>query len=197
MAGIVSKSLRLITHYHPGNKIPPENGTKKFINTCIYNYLFYFCCVKAKKTPTPNFDSIQPSGCVNAKLRRLHRLLNLHYQKAYKPFGLQGTMVPIMFMVGKTPGINQKTIADRLVLGQSTMSRDIQKLCYKNWLVVTKGSDPRHSELYITAEGYKLLEKIAPVWQQMHSKTNTLLGSFNIQLIDQLIAAIQQMPENN
>ncbi|MBX7205342.1 MAG: MarR family winged helix-turn-helix transcriptional regulator [Bacteroidia bacterium] len=149
--------------------------------------------MKSKKPATPQFDSINPTGCVNAKLRRLHRLLNQHYQQAYKPFGLQGTMVPIMFMVGKMPGINQKTLADRLVLDQSTMSRDIQKLYSKGWIAVYKGDDPRNSELYITNEGYKLLEKVAPVWQQLHNRTSSLLGSFNIQLLDQLSLALQQM----
>jgi DNA-binding MarR family transcriptional regulator len=148
--------------------------------------------VKVKKTATPNFDNINPTGCVNAKLRRLHRLLNQQYQKAYKPFGLQGTMVPIMFIVGKMPGTNQKTIAQRLVLDQSTMSRDIQKLQTKGWITVEKGTDPRNSELYVTNEGYKVLEKVAPVWEKMHQQTSALLGSFNIQLIDQLTIAIQQ-----
>lgn len=169
-------------------------GKNRFKYTCIYNYLMYFCGVKVKKPATPRFDNIQPTGCVNAKLRRLHRMLNQHYQKAYKPFGLQGTMVPIMFMVGKNPGINQKTVASRLVLDPSTMSRDIQMLHKKGWLTVNKGADPRHSELYVTTEGYKVLEKVAPVWQELHSKTSALLGTFNIQLIDQLITAIQQLP---
>lgn len=148
--------------------------------------------MKVKKTATPNFDNINPTGCVNAKLRRLHRLLNQQYQKVYKPFGLQGTMVPIMFIVGKMPGTNQKNIAQRLVLDQSTMSRDIQKLQAKGWITVEKGTDPRNSELYVTNEGYKVLEKVAPVWETMHQQTSALLGSFNIQLIDQLTIAIQQ-----
>ena len=102
-------------------------------------------------------------------------------------------MVPIMFITGKNPGINQKTIADRLILDQSTMSRDIKKLEQKGWLTIQRGTDSRNTALFVTPEGYKVLEKVAPVWQKMHEQTSALLGTFSIQFIDQITSAIQQM----
>ncbi len=143
------------------------------------------------KSSTPNFDRIVPQHCINAKIRRLHRMLDAVYQSKIKPFGLRGSMLSILFIIGKNKGVNQKTIADLLVLDQSTMSRDLKKLVAKGWVAIHKGADPRHSELEITRKGYQLLEEVTPVWEQTHREVEALIGQFSIQQIDNITAAIQ------
>lgn len=145
---------------------------------------------------TPNFDRINPQLCINAKLRRLHRLIDAVYQKKIRPFGLRGSMLSILFIIGKREHINQKAIADMLVLDQSTMSRDIKRLKDKGWVAIIKGQDARHSELQLTPEGKVLLEEIAPVWEQLNHSIHQILGQFNIQQIDVLTATIQANIEN-
>lgn len=114
------------------------------------------------------------------------------YEAKFRQFGLQGSMVSIMFMVGKNPGINQKAIAERLVLKPSTMSRDVKKLMAKGWILADKGQDTRNSVLVMTDTGYLLLENIAPIWEALHTKVSLLLGAFSIQQIDSITAAISQ-----
>lgn len=140
---------------------------------------------------TPNFDRIDPRVCINAKLRKLHRLLNSAYQRKINPFGLRGSMLSILFIIGKQEGVNQKMIADSLVLDQSTMSRDLKKLVQKGWVVISKGTDSRNSQLALTGAGYQLLEEITPVWEALQAKIAKLLGDYNIQQIDQIIVAIK------
>ncbi len=143
------------------------------------------------KIPTPNFDRVQPQTCVNGKLRKLHRLINGAYQQKINPFGLRGSMLSILFIIGKRKRINQKTIANILVLDQSTMSRDLKKLVDKGWVKKVRGQDARHIELELTNNGYELLEEVSPVWEALHHKVNGILGQFNVQQIDTLIAAIR------
>jgi len=124
-------------------------------------------------------------------LRKLHRLINAVYMDLYKPYGLRGSMVSILFIIGKRKGINQKDIADALILDQSTMSRDLKKLVNKGWVTVNKGVDPRKSELALSKEGCILLEEISPLWHELHTKVEGILGSFNIQNIDNITEAIR------
>lgn len=140
---------------------------------------------------TPNFDRIDPRVCINAKLRKLHRLLNSAYQQKINPFGLRGSMLSILFIIGKQKDVNQKMIADALVLDQSTMSRDLKKLVQKGWVNISKGTDSRNSQLSLTTSGYQLLEEVTPVWEALQSKIAKLLGDYNIQQIDQIIGAIK------
>jgi len=139
---------------------------------------------------TKNFDRIAPQHCINAKIRRLHRLLNNVYQAKIKPFGLKGSMLSILFLIGKRPKINQKTIADELVLDQSTISRDLKKLQKKGWVTIYKGDDPRYSELMISEAGYALLEEVSPIWEETHQKVQDILGTFSIQQIDNITTAV-------
>lgn len=133
---------------------------------------------------------INPITCLNGKLRKLHRLINSAYLNKFKSFGLAGSMVSVLFIIGKQKGINQKSIADALILDQSTMSRDLKKLVSKGWVVIKKGVDPRHSELELTKEGCLLLEEVSPLWHELNSKVESILGSFNIQHIDNITEAI-------
>ena len=144
----------------------------------------------SKKIETPLFDRINPVQCVNGKLRRLHRLVNNVYMGKFKAHGLRGSMVSILFMIGKIDGVNQKFIADRLVLDQSTMSRDLKKLKEQGLVSIRKGEDPRYSSLFLTTKGYKLVENIAPIWENLHHDLEEILGLAKIKQIDNLIAKI-------
>lgn len=145
-----------------------------------------------EKISTPNFDSIHPRECINGKLRRLHRLLNSAYENKFRPYGLRGSMLSILFMVGKNPGINQKSIADAFVLDQSTMSRDLKRLADKGWLDIKKGEDARNSELSLTRSGYALVEELSPIWQKTHETVERILGTYNVQQLDVVMNAIRE-----
>ncbi len=145
---------------------------------------------QANSIATPIFDSINPSGCFNARLRKLHRLLNSVYMAHLKPFGIRGSMLSILFIIGKKPGVNQKSVAEWLVLDPSTMSRDLKKLETRGFVRREAGEDLRNSVLTLTKEGQQFLEEVSPVWQNIHQKVNTILGSHHGKQIDVLIKAV-------
>lgn len=148
-----------------------------------------------KKPATPNFDRIMPQACINAKLRRLHKLISSAYESKLKHFGLQGSMLSILFIVAKHKHINQKAVADMLLLDQSTLSRDIKKLVNKSWVAIIKTKDIRHSALELTEDGYLFLEKVSPVWEKLQNTVVEILGTYNIQQIDNISTAIQNSLE--
>ncbi len=140
---------------------------------------------------TPQFDKVDPLLCINAKLRRLHRLIAVAYETKLKCYGLHGSMLSIMFIIGKNRHISQKAVADMLLLDQSTLSRDLKKLAEKKWISISKGDDSRYSVLELTEIGYKQVELVSPEWTKIHNTVSHILGSFQIQQIDNITIAIK------
>ncbi len=141
---------------------------------------------------TPRFDSIDPTICLNAKLRRLHRLLNGVYQARIRPYGLRGSMLSILFIIGKSPRVLQKDLSERLVLDESTISRDIGRLMKEGWVGRRASKDDGRSyDLFVTDSGYQLLEEVTPVWIELQQSVERLLGQHLIKHIDIISQAIE------
>lgn len=123
-------------------------------------------------------------------------MLNNAYESKFKSFGLQGSMLSILFIIGKRKHINQKNVAELLVLDQSTMSRDLKKLVSKGWVQMSKGADSRNLELELTESGYDLLEEVIPIWESLHHSVESVLGKFSIQQLDHIMEAVKtHIPE--
>ena len=114
-----------------------------------------------------------------------------------KPYGLKGSMLSILFVIGKQALINQKRLAEVLVLDQSTMSRDLKKLKTRQLVRSKPGADSRSKELTLTTKGYKLIEEISPKWEKLHHQMDNTLGQFNSKQIDILLAAIKSQYLSN
>jgi DNA-binding MarR family transcriptional regulator len=137
------------------------------------------------------FDLIQPQHCLNAKVRRIHRLLNAPYQKLIKPYGLKGSMLSILFMVGKAE-LNQKSIAQQLVLDESTMSRDLKKLESMGLIERKRGrSDSRNIDISISHKGSVLLNEVAPKWAALHERMTQVAGDDQIEALNEMMKNLE------
>lgn len=141
---------------------------------------------------TPNFDRVDPTDCVYGKIRRLDRIVTGVYMKEIRSFGLRGSMLSMLFVIGKMQQINQKEIGEKLVLDASTVSRDIKKMIQNGWVKVEAGEDARERIISLRKEGYRLLEEVSPVWSEVHAKVIAALGQFSIQQIDQVSSVLRQ-----
>lgn len=141
-----------------------------------------------------NFDSIDPTLCFNGKMKRLQRLVNNRYQVFLDQYGLKGSILSILFIIGKVPGINQKQIAENLVLDASTMSRDVNMLISKGFIEKERdSSDLRNTIFYLRKKGKVLLEEIVPQWKKTQEEMTKLLDKNSIDTIDQLISKLKNM----
>ena len=139
-----------------------------------------------------SFNQIQPQLCVNAKVRRLHRLLNGPHQDLIRPYGLKGSMLSILFMIGKS-NINQKKIAQQMVLDESTMSRDLKKLESLGFIDRARGVDARHVTLRITETGHSLLDDVSPKWAALHEKVAIAIGDELLESLNKLMQKLENL----
>lgn len=137
------------------------------------------------------FDEIAPQYCVNARIRRLHRTIDGAYQQMMRPYSLRGSMLSILFIVGKRQNTNQKTLSTMLVLDESTISRDLKKLIERGLISYSVGSDNRNKELELTSNGVLLVNEIAPQWNRLHQLFENVLGEEHNKMIDEITERIK------
>jgi DNA-binding MarR family transcriptional regulator len=143
------------------------------------------------QSKTPNLDALDPRVCVNGKVRKLARLVAAIYDSMLRPHGLQGSQLSILFIIGKLQPISQKSLCERMIMEQSTMSREVNRLIDKGWIEIERAAgDARIGQLRLTDEGCRLVEQMVPVWQQTHDKVMAVLGTFSVQQLDGAVAAL-------
>ncbi len=133
------------------------------------------------------FNKVDPRECINGKVRRLQKMIYNYYQKELKPFNVKGSMLSILFIIGKRKDVNQKSIYNQLILDPSTMSRDIKKLKERGFIEIRKGEDSRNTIINITRKGEEFLEEVSPVWRQLHHNVAEVLGPSNIKALDRIL----------
>ncbi|MGY3212027.1 MarR family winged helix-turn-helix transcriptional regulator [Mucilaginibacter sp. HD30] len=140
---------------------------------------------------TKLFAEINPMVCFNSRVKMLNRMLTTIYDKAFKPFGLNGNQFTLLLFIGKTRITNQKKIADMLMINFSTVSRDISKLQDTGWVICDKGSDARNAQISLSDTGLSLLKRALPVWQAINNKLDQLIGATASGNLNLMIKAVK------
>ena len=116
------------------------------------------------------------SECVGARVRMLSRTMTRMYDEALRPLGIKFTQMNILAVVTSAGPIQPTTVADRLSLEKSTLSRNLKMLESKGWLEVVPGEAGNTQLLQATAKGAALIEKATPAWRQVQNELVSLLG---------------------
>jgi DNA-binding MarR family transcriptional regulator len=137
------------------------------------------------------FTGINPMVCFNSRVKMLNRMLTNIYDKAFKPYGLNGNQFTLLLFIGKTQRTNQKKIADILSINFSTVSRDISKLQQIGWVICDKGSDARNAEISLSDTGLSLLKRTLPVWQKINGQLDHTMGKPVSESLNHAIKAVR------
>ena len=105
------------------------------------------------------------SLCVGQGLRRAARAMTRRYDAALRPAGLTLGQFSILTMVTGAGPIALGTLAGKLGMDRTTMSRDLGPL-QRRALVesVADPGDRRSRRFSTTAEGHRVLQTALPLW---------------------------------
>lgn len=92
----------------------------------------------------------------------------------FRRTGLSPSHAFLMMLATDTPGIGQKELGERLHLAPSTVTRFIDTLVHKGYLI--RQSEGKTSSVFPTQEGQQLRETIDEAWQNLHRRYATVLG---------------------
>lgn len=112
--------------------------------------------------------------CVAVRLRMLNRKVSGIFDEALRPLGLRVSQLNVLVAVAVGQPVSPAEISARLHLEKSTLSRNLERMARRGWLVVEPG---RPNHLRLTRKGESLLDKALPPWERAQEESRRLLGS--------------------
>jgi DNA-binding MarR family transcriptional regulator len=140
------------------------------------------------RQPAPETPAAtQPRGCTNLKLRQLSRAVTRHYDAYIAPLGLKNTQYSLLSHVVLLGPVKPSTLAARMRLDASTLTRNLQPLIAQGWIVQGPGDDARSRLVEATEEGRAKRAEGQRAWKQAQLALNARLGSERVAALHALI----------
>jgi len=115
--------------------------------------------------------------CIYFNTNALARQVNKIWDDAFKPLGLSPAHAYVLRVVLDQPGISMKQIASELELAPSTITRFVDSLINKDFLMrVSDNEDKRETKIFPTQSAKKIHNKLEQTGQQLYANMNQIIG---------------------
>jgi len=126
-------------------------------------------------------------NCLYFTANSLARVITRMAEEEFRRTGLSPSHAFLMMLVDDNPGIGQKELCEQLHLAPSTVTRFIDSLEHKGYLV--RRSDGKAVKIYPTKVGESLRGPIGEAWKALHHRYTKVLGVKNGDKLAALIDA--------
>lgn len=133
-----------------------------------------------------------PRGCTNLKLRQLSRAVARHYDAYIAPIGLKNTQYSLLSHVVVGGPVKPSTLAARMRLDASTLTRNLQPLIAQGWIEQGPGDDARSRLVSATEAGREKRAEGQRAWKQAQLALNVRLEPERVAALHALIDECMQ-----
>jgi DNA-binding MarR family transcriptional regulator len=102
------------------------------------------------------------------------------YDRKLASSGVKTSQFSVLVAVANRERPRPAELIKALQLDESTLSRNVERMCAKGWLRLASGDDRRSHVIEITDKGNALLRKCLPAWQREQEEVTRLLGPESI-----------------
>ncbi|MGD8747123.1 MAG: MarR family transcriptional regulator [Balneolaceae bacterium] len=114
------------------------------------------------------------------------RKLNGEADEIFSTMGIASSHALILLLINEEPGIQPSTLADKLFLKPSTITRLVQKLERKE--MVERKTEGRATSIHCTPRGLELATNIEGSWQSLLDEKRKQLGERYVEVLSEMIA---------
>src|SRR6202021_2734822 len=101
--------------------------------------------------------------CLGFRARLLSRVITAAYDDALAEVGLKVSQFSVLNAVASREGTRPPELAKFLAMDESTLSRNVARMCARGWLRLEHGEDDRRShQIKLTDRGKALSKKTSP-----------------------------------
>jgi DNA-binding MarR family transcriptional regulator len=125
---------------------------------------------------TQNVERVCVGGCV----RKLNRMVTAIYDGALAGAGLKTSQFSVLVAVANRKNARPAELTNLLQMDESTLSRNVERMCARGWLRLERDADRRSHQIEITDKGQALVRKCLPAWHRAQEKVSQRLGADNV-----------------
>ena len=144
----------------------------------------------AKSLDTKSIEGVCLGGCV----RKLNRMVTSIYDGALANAGLKTSQFSVLVSVANRKQARPAELTKQLELDESTVSRNVERMCARGWLRLVPDADRRSHLIEVTDKGHALIRKSLPAWQKAQAEVSRRLGT---DTVAELRSALRKLSARN
>src|SRR5271156_6496807 len=144
----------------------------------------------AKSLDIKSVEGVCLGGCV----RKLNRMVTSIYDGALADAGLKPSQFSVLVSVANRKQARPAELIKHLELDESTVSRNVERMCARGWLRLVKDTDRRSHLIEVTDNGQALIRKCLPAWQKAQTEVSRRLGT---DTVAELRSALRKLSARN
>jgi len=129
-------------------------------------------------------------ACVCAQVRKASRALTQLYNRQLEPTGLLVTQYSLLANIDRLGRASISELTARLLLEQSTLTRNLAVLEKNGYLRTRPGEDRRVKHFTLTAAGREALRQARPRWEEAQRQIATQL---DLAEVERLFGDLQRL----
>jgi DNA-binding MarR family transcriptional regulator len=146
--------------------------------------------VDAKSLDPRSVEGVCVGGCV----RKLNRMVSSIYDSALATAGLKTSQFSVLISVANRKQARPAELTKHLQLDESTLSRNVERMCARGWLRLVQDADRRSHLIEVTDKGQALIRKCLPAWQKAQAEVSRRLGT---NTVAELRSALRKLSARN
>ena len=118
--------------------------------------------------------------CIVFRVRMLSRIITGIYDDAFSGIGMKVSQFSVLVAVSNREKARPAELAKILQMDESTLSRNVERMCARGWLRLEPDGDGRSHLIAATDKGIALIRKAYPAWQKAQTEVARRLGKENV-----------------
>lgn len=124
----------------------------------------------------------------------IYRKCQLYLDRVLARYGLGRGLYLSLMEISREEGINQKTLSERVVLDEASVTRSVRKLVQRNFIEISKDpQDGRANKLFLTSRGRDVLGRVK---EHLDEWDAMAIGHFSGEERSTLIELLEKMESN-
>jgi DNA-binding MarR family transcriptional regulator len=129
--------------------------------------------------------------CVGFRVRMMNRMVTAIYDDAMLSAGLKTSQFTVLVAVASREESRPAELAKFLQMDESTLSRNVDRMCNKGWLKLVPEQDRRSHLIAITDSGRTLIRKSYPAWRKAQDEVTQRLGADGVAALKSVLRKLR------